>query len=153
MGFPLRLGLVALACAAFGGSVVAGSAETRWSDWVELFAPHAVLLPAGAALYAAAVPRFVWFWYVAGALMYVAGSGLLFATETIDGIPSGWLDEDLIRHLLHAGVAVVFASLAAVFRRRDRPGDPAGLAAYVLVLVGGYLPALVTIAALGFGLP
>lgn len=178
---------------AFLGSV----GQTRWADWVELFTPHAVLLPAGAALYAVGATRLVWFVYVVGAVTYAVGSGVHLAANSIANIAPGptahlW-DETVGHHVWYAGTALVFVALAAAFAGFDRPRGLAVPAAYGLALLAGvthttnsleggtvllgcgvaamfsiwgwmtrdrlgqlllvaYLPALVMIAAYGFGL-
>jgi hypothetical protein len=127
------------------GSLPGGLGEvgdTRWADWLDLLAPYLVLLPAGAALAAAQVGRGRWLAFGVGALMYAQGHGIHLSSNSIGNVapsPAVHLWDEVVGHVVwYAGVAVVFAVLAAELPGRPRPGTRTLVVASALALaVGG----------------
>ncbi len=98
---------------------------TRIVDWVDLFTPAAVLVPAALTLRAAEASPRVWAWFGFGSLVYTLGKGIHLSANSIGNVVPGdtvHLWDEVVGHLLwYAGVAVVASTLIASLRGRPRP--------------------------------
>jgi hypothetical protein len=123
-----HLGL--LPAAAAGGG-------TRWTDWLDLLVPYAVVGTALAALAAAGTDRRGWTVAAAGAVLYTQGHGIHLAANSISNgrgdAPPAHLWDEVVGHLLwYGGLALLVAVLARAF-----PGLRAGRRAAVLAVLTG----------------
>jgi hypothetical protein len=141
-----RLGLTALAYVVMHhvGSLPGGLGEvgvTRWSDWIDLLTPYAVLLPAAGAMVAGAASRRTWAVFAVGALAYAQGHGIHLSANSVHNVAPGdaaHLWDEVVGHLVwYAGVALVTCALATVSARRPLPARRvAGTAVVLAVAVG-----------------
>ena len=120
------------------GSGLGAAGPTRWTDWLDLATPYAVLVPAGVALVAAGTRAGVLLGFLAGAVTYADGHGIHLAANSIGNAAPGeaahlW-DEVVGHYLWHAGWFAVLAALTACFARRTLPR---GVIPYLLALLVG----------------
>lgn len=137
---------------------------TRWADWLDLLVPWVVLVPAALTLRAAVAGPRVWATFGAGAIAYASGHGIHLAANSVHNNAPGetahlW-DEVVGHQLWFAGVALVFAAIAASMRSRPGVGVLGHVAALAVGLtwatnaVGGgteVFSALVAVALAAFG--
>lgn len=163
------LGLAATA-AAYGclhhlgslGSGLGAVGPTRWTDWLDLVTPYAVLVPAAVALVAAGARAGVLLVFLVGAVAYTDGHGIHLAANSVGNVAPGdaahlW-DEVVGHYLWQAGWFVVLTALTACFARRPPARGPVPHLLALLVgvtigtnaLEGGTVP-LALAAAVAFG--
>lgn len=99
--------------------------STRWTDWLDVLTPYAVLLPAAVTLLSAGAWLRRWAVYLVGAVMYADGHGIHLAANSIGRTAPGpavhlW-DEVVGHYVWYAGWILVLAALTAVLARRALP--------------------------------
>jgi hypothetical protein len=118
------------------GGLGAAPASTRWTDWLELLVPHAVVALACAALLAARATRAGWTVGLLGSGLYLQGQGVHLAAVSSGRV----LGDDAPIPLWHgvgqgvwwAGAALLVVALAAP--RLPSPGRPRVAVPTLLVL-------------------
>ncbi len=104
---------------------------TRWTDWLDLLTPYAVVGTAVLTLVAARADRTTWLLAVPGAVLYVQGHGVHLAANSV----SNRLDDDAVHlwdevvghHLWYAGLALLVVALVRAVRDEPLPGGPVAL--------------------------
>ena len=111
--------------------------STRWTDWLDLLTPYAVLLPAAATLLSAVAGLRPWAVYLVGAVMYADGHGIHLAANSIGRTapgPAAHLWDEVVGHYIwYAGWILVLAALTAVLARRALPRGAFPFAVALLV--------------------
>jgi hypothetical protein len=126
--------------------------HTRWTDWIDLLTPYAVLVPAALALWTARARTAAWAIFLVGAIAYTDGHGIHLSANSIGNVAPGeavhlW-DEVVGHYLWYAGVTLVFAALALTLAGRTAARGPlphvaalaVGLTLATNALEGGTVP-------------
>lgn len=110
---------------------------TTWADWLDLFVPFVVLVPAAATLRAARAGEPLWWLFGAGAVLYTCGHGIHLAGNSLHnagaGEPAHLWDEVVGHTVWYVGAALVVAALAATMRGRPQARGPAAYGAALAV--------------------
>jgi hypothetical protein len=105
---------------------------TRWTDWLDLLTPYAVVGTALVTLLAARPDRTTWALAAVGAVLYVQGHGIHLAANSVsnrleDDAVHLW--DEVVGHLVwYAGLALLVVALVRAVRDRPLRTGPLALA-------------------------